>query len=323
MDGGSGSLPAEIAAVLLGAKGHVNLSHIRALRVQDCFASTADLRRTMYSEDSRGNQMNAQPGGWYPDPTDASQLRYWSGSAWTELRSPRHPTSAPAWSPPPPPPVATGKWYFVVTIATVGLLAAVPFFHAASRLDRPHLRKVGAGMAAGGLLGYALLAASPTDTTGQSTGWLSNVAVLILLTVMVVATLLLIGLRREVYNPAAIALPPNGNQGAMASVEESRRKRNEARKLAAKDPMMARELGIGRPESKTGYDDGGLLELNLATAEQLTEVCGLPRDLAQEVVSSRAALGRFIHVEDAVVYGQIGEEYAPLVRDRAIVIADR
>jgi DNA uptake protein ComE-like DNA-binding protein len=152
---------------------------------------------------------------------------------------------------------------------------------------------------------------------------LSNVAVLILLTVVLVATVLLIGLRREVYSSSGVAQLPTGNQGAMASVEEARRKRIEARKLAVTDPMMARELGIGRPESKQGYDDGGLLELNLATAEQLSAVCGLPRNLAEEVVASRAALGRFMQVEDAIVYGQIGEDYAPMVRDRAIVIADR
>ena len=177
-------------------------------------------------------------------------------------------------------------------------------------------------MAAGGLLGYALMAVSPTDGTGQPTGWLSNVAALILLTVIVVATLLLIGLRREVYGPSVVALSPTGNQGAVASVEEARRKRNEARRLAVRDPMMARELGIGRPESKRGYDDGGLLDLNFATTDQLCAVCGLPGNLAEGVVAARASLGRFMHVEDAILYGQIGEEYAPMVRDRAVVIAD-
>ena len=117
-------------------------------------------------------------------------------------------------------------------------------------------------MAAGGLLGFALMGAAPTDDAGQSTGWLSDVAVLILLTVMVVATALLVGLRREVYKPAAPTWPVTGNLGARANIEESRRKRNEAR-LAEEDPMMARELGIGRPDSRQGYDDGGLLERTL------------------------------------------------------------
>lgn len=29
------------------------------------------------------------PAGWFPDPHDATQLRYWDGTAWTEHRSPR------------------------------------------------------------------------------------------------------------------------------------------------------------------------------------------------------------------------------------------
>ena len=177
-------------------------------------------------------------------------------------------------------------------------------------------------MAAGGLLGFVLVGLSPTDKTGQPTGWLSNLGAVVLLAVIVVATLLQIGLRREVYQPVAAGLP-TGNQGAMASVEAERRKRSEARKLAVKDPPMARELGIGRPESSRGYDDGGLVELNFATAEQLSAVCGLPRDVAEAVVESRTALGRFEDVEDAIRFGQIGEEYAPMVRDRGIVVADR
>ena len=265
----------------------------------------------------------SSPPAWYTDPQDPRQMRYWDGHAWTEHRASRTaaPLGAPARQLPPPGP--TGRWYFVITIASVGLLAAVPFFHAASRLDRPKLRKIGGGMAAGGLLGFALMSAAPTDDTGQSTGWLSDVAVLILLTVVVVATALLVGLRREVYNPTAPARPTTGNQVARASIEESRRKRNEARKLAEEDPMMARELGIGRPDSRQGYDDGGLLELNFATGEQLSAVCGLPRNVAEEVVASRATLGRFVNVEDAIVFGRIGEEYAPMVRDRGIIVADR
>ena len=40
-------------------------------------------------------------------------------------------------------------------------------------------------------------------------------------------------------------------------------------------------------------------------------------------MASRATLGHFVNVEDAIVFGQIGEEYAPMVRDRGIIVADR
>jgi hypothetical protein len=38
--------------------------------------------------------MSPAPANWYPDPHDASQLRYWDGQQWTEHRAPN-----PAWRP--------------------------------------------------------------------------------------------------------------------------------------------------------------------------------------------------------------------------------
>jgi hypothetical protein len=279
--------------------------------------------------------MNAQPSGWYPDPSDASQLRYWDGAAWTAHRAPRHAPTRPSAPSNVTAPVSyvgtpsgpTGKWYFIITIFSCGLLAAVPFFHAASRLDRPQLRKVGAAMGVGGLVGYVLIGLAPVDNSGSPTGALSSIAASIVLVVMVVSCLLLIGLKREVYEgaqrPAPTVAPPAPNESAMARVQEARRKRDEARRLAARDPLMARELGIGRPQSTREYDDGGLLDLNLASVQELSAYFGLPPAVAAEVVTSREALGRFMNLEDAIVFGQISEEHAVVVRDRGIVIAER
>jgi hypothetical protein len=258
--------------------------------------------------------MNAQSAGWYPDPNDSSQLRYWSGSAWTEHRSPRAQV--------PPPPGPTGAWYFVITLASCGLLASVPFFHAASRLNRPRLRAVGAGMAAAILIAYLLVGLAPEDDAGSASGAFATAGGLITMAVMLVSCLLLIGLRREVYQPMT-PLPPDANVSARAGIEAARRRRAEARALAERDPLMARELGIGRPAAGSCYDDGGLLELNHASPDELGTVCGLPREMAERVVAARAELGRFLHVDDAIVYGEIGEEHVPLVRDPGIVIADR
>lgn len=266
--------------------------------------------------------MEAQAAGWYPDPDDSTQFRYWTGTDWTEHRSPRIATPAPARTGPGTvtPTAPTGRWYFVIALASAGFLASVPFFHAASRLDRPPLRKVGAAMAAAALLGFFLLSVSPTDQNGDPKGFFAGTAGIVMAAVMLVSTLLLIGLRREVYQPVLADRPATGNQLAMAHIAESRRKRTEARRLAAKDPMMARELGIGCPGSSRQYDDGGLVDLNRATPAQLTETCGLPGDVAQAVVVARTSLGRFLTVDDAIVFGQIGEEHAPTVRDRGIII---
>jgi hypothetical protein len=37
--------------------------------------------------------MTQTPAGWYVDPQDAAQFRYWDGAAWTEHRSPRGPST--------------------------------------------------------------------------------------------------------------------------------------------------------------------------------------------------------------------------------------
>jgi uncharacterized RDD family membrane protein YckC len=42
------------------------------------------------------------PAGWYPDPEQPGQQRYWDGTAWTENRAPMVPADAPVAAPPPP-----------------------------------------------------------------------------------------------------------------------------------------------------------------------------------------------------------------------------
>ncbi len=46
------------------------------------------------------------PAGWYPDPEQAGQLRYWDGAAWTDHRSPVQQPAAPQTPEPPAAPAA-------------------------------------------------------------------------------------------------------------------------------------------------------------------------------------------------------------------------
>lgn len=48
------------------------------------------------------------PAGWYPDPDDPTQLRYFDGAAWTEQRAAITPAPAEPTAPPSPPPASPG-----------------------------------------------------------------------------------------------------------------------------------------------------------------------------------------------------------------------
>ncbi|RMH78760.1 MAG: DUF2510 domain-containing protein [Actinomyces sp.] len=63
----------------------------------------------------------SQPAGWYPDPENLDQLRYWDGAAWTEHRAPAHHgtgTAPPVTSRPDP-------WLWQSILAT--LFCCLPF----------------------------------------------------------------------------------------------------------------------------------------------------------------------------------------------------
>ena len=61
----------------LGAKTHIHKRFHGDVEVADSLAGAAVAPAAWAATP-------ATPAGWYPDPNDASQQRYWDGSAWTE-----------------------------------------------------------------------------------------------------------------------------------------------------------------------------------------------------------------------------------------------
>ena len=216
----------------------------------------------------------------------------------------------------------TGRWYYVITWASLGLLAAVPFFHAASQLDRPALRKTGTKFAVASVVGMVLIGASPTDETGTPAGWISDVGAVVLLAVMILATTQHVGLRREVYPRPGAPRPVDPNRDAVAGIEAARAKRAESRRLAERDPMMARELRIGRPDLRREYDDGGLVDLNAVPIETLVREFELSEQAAGSLAEVRERIGRLDNVEEVITFGDVPEGSAQLMRERGIVIAE-
>lgn len=216
-----------------------------------------------------------------------------------------------------------GGWYFVVTVATAGLAAWVPFVHAATRLGRPRpVVRNAILFGAATVVICTLFALSSLTPDGKPATALARVLSpiggFLALAVIAAACLLQASLRRKVYlgeRPAEPAVDP-----AVAAVLSARARREEARDLVRRDALLARELHIGRPDLNGTYDDGGLVDLSSAPAAVIAKVCEIDETVAESIIEMReSSLG--LHTVDDV----FSLTNAPLaawdrIRDRAVVI---
>ena len=94
--------------------------------------------------------------------------------------------------------------------------------------------------------------------------------------------------------------------------------RNKARKLARKDPALARELRIGRPDLDREYDDGGLVDVNHVPAAVLVSHLNLTAGQAAKVVSVRDEIKRFDGPTDLEAYAGLPPERVDELSDLMI-----
>lgn len=74
-------------------------------------------------------------------------------------------------------------------------------------------------------------------------------------------------------------------------------RRAEGRHLAATQPELAREVGVGRPDL-AGANDYGLVDVNHAPAAAIATLPGMTDELARHTVDARIQAGGFSSVED-------------------------
>jgi hypothetical protein len=218
----------------------------------------------------------------------------------------------------------TGWWYFVFPVLSFGLLTWVPFLHAATRTRRRDLRRLTLlyGIAALGMVAAAT--ASPKDAKGQAVGMLGNtLTALFGITALVsiaVGCVQLSRIRREVYGLVLTARAPLAADPALSRQLMARERRNEARRLASRDTVLARQLRIGRPDLPREYDDGGLVDMNSAPAEVIAACCGLAPADAERIVKAREQLRAFGSLDELLVYAQIQGVAADLIREYSVLL---
>jgi len=220
---------------------------------------------------------------------------------------------------------APGTWYFVVVIASAGIFAAVPFAHAAHRLRRPSLRWWTALYAAAAIALLFIMPPSQDQSAASTTDLRSTIGGIGAIAVIVAACIQLSSIRRDVYGLPQPARPPQPPQPwaadpAVAAALALRAKREEARTLVARDPALARDLRIGRPDLPRQYDDGGLVDINTAPPSVIAQCCGLDAHAAEQINRARQQHPvPFQSVDELLVLAELDVTAWDLIRERAVV----
>lgn len=199
----------------------------------------------------------------------------------------------------------------LVPLLTLGLFAFVPFLRLALARRRPRDWVVCGTYLAASVAVMVLISLTPSDSAGSE---LAGGLLLLLAAFGTVHTL--VAFRPRAPWLASLAGPGwDPNRLAVAKAEHRMRLRREAREIHADNPVLAGELGIGRPDLPRGYDDGGLVDVNHVPARALVSQLGLSRAEAASVIAVRDRLSGFAGAEELLAYTELTPDQVDGMRD--------
>lgn len=207
-------------------------------------------------------------------------------------------------------------------LATFGMASAIIFPHAASRL-RTKFSVIAAVFWVAAVVGWISLAGTYGSPMPQPQ--YSIFGLLFTLTILGGSGHAFL-IRKQVFNlhthrihprPAPLILPP---EDSAAQLEQRQQQRDDARVLAAGDPMWAKNLGIGRPDLGGEYHDGGLIDVNRVPADILTRMSGIGDTEARRIIERRDHYGPFTSVNELLYEIEILPDHFDQIREFSIII---
>jgi hypothetical protein len=205
---------------------------------------------------------------------------------------------------------AASVLWALLPLLTVGLAAGPVFVHAAVRLRSWALGMCGVGYLAAWITGQILAAhGHGVHTPVAVAGTLMSAAVVPLAS----CTHAFI-IRPRVFPQ----VPP---YSAVDLAVARLRKREDAGDLLRRDPELARELGVGRPDLRLGsYDDGGLLDINHVPAEYIVTVLGFDRETADRITAARESAGRFTSARELATQADLPYDLIDSVKHQLLFL---
>lgn len=199
-------------------------------------------------------------------------------------------------------------WLPLVSFASIGFLSWAPATYAALRLRSP----------VNGVLAVAyfvLIAFCLVVGGSNASPYEQGVTTTIVLLSWIGGTVHGAILRTLVLRLRASLVDP-----FVALVRHRRTRREAARQILRREPALARDLRIGRPDLPRQYDDGGLVDLNNVPEHVLTSTLGVTSEQAHQIVTERQRTGGFAAVEELAQRGLLSEVAVRSLADVLIVV---
>jgi hypothetical protein len=156
--------------------------------------------------------------------------------------------------------------------------------------------------------GFALVGDAEEDSVRE------NIAA----TLLVVPWIVGIG-HSLVARPAYLERVRSGEPDRIEAARERIERRDEARRLAERDPRLARELGVGRPD-RDPQAAGGLVDMNSAPVAVIARLPGVDDGLAAEIVRLRQELDGFKSIEELGMTLDLSADLVEDLREWAVFL---
>lgn len=125
------------------------------------------------------------------------------------------------------------------------------------------------------------------------------------------------------YPAAAAAVADLQDHPAVREVLADRQRRQQARDLIARDPAMAVELNLARPDVADVVDDGDLVDLNNTSAAGLAAALGWPRETAEAFVVARDLRGGYASLDEIAALSGLEPQLLERDAERIVVLPHR
>jgi Helix-hairpin-helix motif len=118
-------------------------------------------------------------------------------------------------------------------------------------------------------------------------------------------------------NAARRIRPSDGTR--LEAARQRIERRAKGQRLAARDPRLAREVGVGRPDLP-GADDFGLVDVNHVSQEALCRLPGITPEIARRIAETRESVGLFKSAEDLGISLDLSPSLVDEIREYAVFL---